>query len=122
MNKIIEKCPVCSNQDLFVEKIRCSKCGTGVEGEFLFQDALPDGLDKELFHFLKVFIFAEGSIKQTERLLNCSYPKVKNYLKKLKVALNLDVEEDEYSLSYEDVLLKVESGEMTVEEAMKFLK
>jgi len=75
-------------------------------------------MDVELFDFIKVFIFAEGSIKQSEKILNCSYPKVKNLLKKAKAALGYT--EDRTSATG-FVIDQLDQGKIDVETALKKL-
>ena len=69
--------------------------------------------------FIKVFIYAEGSIKQSEKLLNCSYPKVKNLLKKAKTALGV---KDEFADDHTSVIERLNKGEITVDDALSLMK
>ncbi len=117
MNKIIKQCPVCSSQ-MMVKSLGCDSCHTQVSGEFEMPTSKIE-LEDELFDFLKVFIFAEGSIKQSEKLLNCSYPKIKNLLKKTKVALGLQGDEQK---GEESIIDRLDKGEINVEEALKVLR
>ena len=117
MKKTLSECPVCSGS-LVVSRYTCHHCQTEISGKFE-----PPGpqwqLDQELMNFLKVFIFAEGNIKQSEKLLNCSYPKIKNLLKKTKVALGFE----EKSVQNENsVISRLEKGEIDVDEALAQLK
>ena len=75
-------------------------------------------MEKEITDFIKVFIFAEGNIKQVEKLMNCSYPKVKNLLKKAKAALNIEEEEEDISA---DVIELLSKGEISADEALNKL-
>lgn len=116
MNQVLNSCPVCSGQ-VYIAKTKCLDCQTEVSGEFeLPEDKL--GLDDELLSFLKVFIFAEGSIKQSEKLLNCSYPKVKNLLKKTKAALGIE----EKASGSTGIIDRLDKGEIDVEEALAALQ
>ena len=76
-------------------------------------------MDEELFDFIKVFVFAEGSIKQSEKILNCSYPKVKNLLKKAKKALGFVEDKTDSTGSIIDQL---DQGKIDVEAALEKLK
>jgi len=116
MNKLLEKCPVCAG-DFFIKKIECEKCHTQVKGEFSLPVVQP--YDEEIMNFIKVFIFTEGSIRQTEKILNCSYPKVKNLLKKTKAALGLDTTVQEEEI---DILDLLDKGEIDVDEALEKMK
>jgi hypothetical protein len=61
---------------------------------------------------------AEGNIKQVEKLMNCSYPKVKNLLRKAKSALNIEEEEEDNSADVIELLAK---GEISAEDALNKL-
>ena len=117
MKKSLTKCPVCEG-DLKVVKYQCKECKTEISGEFE-KDKMCHGLSEEIFDFIKVFISAEGSIKQAEKVLNCSYPKIKNLLKKAKAALGLEKEE---AVDTGDIIDMISKGEFSVEEALKKLK
>lgn len=73
--------------------------------------------------FIKVFIFTEGNIKKVEKIMNCSYPKVKNYLKKAKEYLGVDYPEevDQDSQESSEILDQLSKGEIDLEEAIKLL-
>jgi hypothetical protein len=116
MKKKLSECPVCSSL-LKVSEYTCSSCKTRVKGDFEC-DGNFAGFDKEILEFIKVFVYAEGSIKQVEKLMNCSYPKVKNLLKKAKAALNIEEEESDISA---EVLEKLSKGEISTEEALNKL-
>lgn len=116
MKKNLTDCPVC-NSKLKVSEYACGSCGTKIKGDFVCESAMG-AFDKEILEFIKVFIYAEGSIKQVEKLMNCSYPKVKNLLKKAKSALNIEEEAEDDS---QDVLDLLSRGEITTEEALEKL-
>ena len=121
MKKVLEKCPVCDAK-VVISEIECEACGTKVVSKF----DIPKGfdIDEDIMNFIKVFIFTEGSIKQSEKLLNCSYPKIKNLLKKAKAALGLD----ELNINkpdkgdVESVVDLLKDGAIDVEEALRKLK
>lgn len=117
MKKSLTNCPVCEGE-LNVVKYQCEKCKTEISGKFE-KNEMCHGLSDEIFDFIKVFISAEGSIKQAEKILNCSYPKIKNLLKKTKTALNLEKEEE---VDTGDIIDMISKGKFSVEEAMKKLK
>lgn len=117
MKKSLTKCPVCDGE-LKIVKYECKKCSTKISGDFEKCESTL-GVSDEIFDFIKVFISAEGSIKQAEKILNCSYPKIKNLLKKTKAALDLDEKEEVDSGEIIDLINK---GEFSVEEALKKLK
>lgn len=116
MKKKLTDCPVCSSR-LKVSEYTCDTCRTRIKGDFECNSDFA-GFDKEILEFIKVFVYAEGSIKQVEKLMNCSYPKVKNLLKKAKTALNIEEEENDISA---EVLEKLSKGEISTDEAINKL-
>ena len=70
-------CPSCSSK-LAVKRLRCEKCETEIEGLY----ALPPlaSLSPDDQDFLVQFIKASASLKDMARLLNVSYPTVRNQL------------------------------------------
>lgn len=117
IHTIPESCPVCAG-DLFIRELACHDCGTRIKGAFENRH-LPFKMEEELFEFLKVFIFAEGSIKQSEKILNCSYPKVKNLLKKTKAALGFS---EKHSNSAGSIIDELDQGKIDVDAALKKLQ
>ncbi|MFO7810689.1 MAG: DUF2089 family protein [Candidatus Delongbacteria bacterium] len=116
MKKQLNECPVCASE-LMVSEYTCKNCRTKISGSFSCE-AIADYADKEIMDFIRIFIFAEGNIKQVEKVMNCSYPKVKNLLKKAKTALHV---EQELSADSPAVLDKLARGEITTEEALQEL-
>ena len=113
----LEKCPVCQEK-MFIRQLECPKCNTKVKSQFnLSQNDLK--VPEDILSFIKIFIYAEGNIKQCEKLMNCSYPKIKNLLKKAKTALGVqDVPKEDNS----SVLEQLDQGDIDVEAALNKLK
>ena len=117
MTKPIEQCPVCQEK-MFIRELECPKCQTQVKSQFTLSKCDLD-LPEDILSFIKVFIYAEGNIKQCEKLMNCSYPKIKNLLKKAKTALEIQETPEEDNSS---VLDQLNQGEIDVEAALNKLK
>ena len=122
MNPILNCCPVC-HQELTVSELQCQHCETQIRGQF--ETCKFCRLDRELLDFIEIFLVSEGNFKQVERVLNCSYPKVKNYLKRIAEAFGYKgtaktMSEDNIEKKKE-VLDQLESGAISVEEALKQL-
>jgi len=117
---MIKKCPVCKSK-LIVKELECLKCNTRILGKF--ETSEFNNINTEIMDFIKLFIFTEGSIKKVEKILNCSYPKVKSLLKKAKLSLGVDniesnsIDDDEK----EKILNKLDKGEITFDQALKLL-
>ena len=81
MNKIQKNlpqhCPSCDAQ-LKIKKLYCDKCGTEVDG--LFDQPILHRISREDQAFILDFLKASGSLKEMSKLLNLSYPSVRNRL------------------------------------------
>jgi hypothetical protein len=124
------RCPSCNGQ-LFPRVLACDSCGLKIEGEFVmneFGSLTPDEL-----HFLRVFIYCEGRIRDMEAALGVSYPTVKGHLASIKAKLNLAGERlpaqsreagDEQGTEdpADTVLDRLEKGELSYKDAVKLLR
>ena len=135
------RCPSCNGQ-LYPRTLVCDSCGLKVEGDFVmneFGSLTPDEL-----HFLRVFIYCEGRIRDMEAALGVSYPTVKGHLASIKQKLNLsgprfqgaarevgtarehsaaaDGQVPLEDAPADEVLEKLESGEISYKDAVKLLK
>lgn len=119
------KCPVCG-QNTEVTAISCNECGTRIEGHF--QLCRFCRLTEEQKSFIETFVKCRGNIKEVEKELGISYPTVKNRLEDAANALGYN-NSPGYSYSEPDdngrrreILDQLESGELTVEDALDMLK
>ncbi|GAA0126931.1 MULTISPECIES: DUF2089 domain-containing protein [Clostridium] len=122
MYKVLSKCPVC-NHSLKIIKLKCNKCNTVIENEFMFSKF--ESLSKDQLNFIEVFLKCRGSIKDVEKELGVSYPTVRGKLDDVVESLNLNVpKEDEFvkTSSNNEILDMLENGKITAEEAMNLLK
>jgi hypothetical protein len=114
------KCPICG-ENTEVTGITCHSCGTKLDGHF--HPCKFCRLTNEQKTFIDVFIKCRGNIKEVEKELGVSYPTVKNRLEDAAAALGYKGEpEVANSGKRKDVLDKLNSGEITVEEALDLLK
>ncbi len=129
------RCPSCNGQ-LYPRVLVCDACGLKVEGDFVmneFGSLTPDEL-----HFLRVFIYCEGRIRDMEAALGVSYPTVKAHLSSIKKKLNLsgpkpspaptenagetgEVGSAEGSTP-DEVLKSLEDGRISYKEAVRLLR
>ena len=123
MNQLLKQCPVCGNK-LLVTELECKDCETKITGKF--SNCKFCQLDVELQEFIEIFVISEGNFKQVEKVLNCSYPKVKNYLRKIAKSFGykgtIKRIEKEEAINEEKILDLLDKGEINFEEAMKRLK
>jgi len=117
--EVLGKCPVC-NSDTEVTRISCDKCGTTIEGHF--QLCKFCRLTSEQKKFIDAFIKCRGNIKEVEKELGISYPTVKNKLEDVAGALGYKRQsEPEESTRKKEILEKLNSGEISVDEAIELL-
>jgi hypothetical protein len=114
---LVSRCPVCES-GMAVSELTCESCGTSVRGRFQVPDLcrLPD----ELYQFLLVFIKNRGVIRDVEKELGISYPTVRSRLDVVLAALGYG--EPGAASRSNEVIEKLERGEITPEEAEKLLR
>ena len=117
--QVLGKCPVCHNE-LEVTKLSCPDCHINIEGNFTLCRFCK--LSKEQIHFLEAFIMNRGNIKEIEKDLGISYPTVRNKLEDLIKALGFEARYSSPKIDKEEIIRKLEDGEITTEEAIKILK
>jgi hypothetical protein len=118
--EVLGKCPVCGNNTQ-VTKLSCYECGTSIEGSFDLCKFCR--LTEDQKSFIDVFIKCRGNIKEVEKELGVSYPTVKNRLEDAASALGYKSEPDTAGSSKrKEILDKLNSGEISVEEALGLLK
>ena len=115
-------CPVCDHE-LTISKLSCTNCQTNLEGEFTSCKFCR--LPTEQLEFIEVFIKNRGNIKDVEKELGISYPTVRGRLDAVIQALGYRVDKaDEYveKERKQNILLALEKGEITPQEAAKQLR
>jgi hypothetical protein len=126
------RCPSCNGQ-LYPRVLVCDACGLKVEGSFIQNEF--GALTPEELHFLRVFIYCEGRIRDMESALGVSYPTVKTHLASIKQKLNLttprfakteageSAQADEgEGLSTEEILDRLQDGRITYKDALRMLR
>lgn len=82
-------CPVCGGE-MYVERLRCHACDTGVEGRFVLPRLAK--LSREDQEFVEIFLRAEGKLNRVQEILNISYPTARARLHKVIRALGYEAE------------------------------
>jgi hypothetical protein len=114
------RCPSCSGQ-LHPRVLVCDSCGLKVEGDFVLNEF--DALPPEDLHFLRVFVQCEGRIRDMEAALGVSYPTVKARIADIKAKLALaNPAAAPPSFTAEEVLSKLDRGEIDHPEAVRLLR
>ncbi|MBE3574294.1 MAG: DUF2089 domain-containing protein [Firmicutes bacterium] len=120
------RCPVCDGP-LEVTRLRCTQCGTAIEGQF--RPCRFCQLNREQQRFVEVFLTSRGNIKEVERVLGMSYPTVRSRLDQVIEALGYRVERESEAKDAEAqaarrkaILEALSRGEIDTEQALKQLK
>lgn len=77
MKKLPLHCPSC-NERLKVKSLMCDSCGTTVEG--IYTLPVLASLPEEEQRFILAFVKNSGSLKDMSKIMNLSYPTVRNLL------------------------------------------
>ncbi|MBN2829595.1 MAG: DUF2089 domain-containing protein [Candidatus Cloacimonetes bacterium] len=107
----LNSCPVC-NSELRIQRYACPNCNTSIEGDFKLSGLAA--LKGEQLEFAKIFLLAEGNIKEVERVLNISYPTVKARLREITKALQPEKRDDNIL----SILEGIEDGEISIDDAI----
>ena len=118
--EVLGKCPIC-NADTEVTRISCRECGTTIEGRFQMCKFCRLSSDQKAF--IDVFIKCRGNIKEVEKELGISYPTVKNRLEEVAAAMGYKLDpEPVVPGKKKEILDRLNSGEISVEEALNLMK
>ena len=105
-------------EKFLVERIRLVEKNIAIEGSFELPPLLRLTLEDQMF--VMAFIRCHGSIKEMETLYGVSYPTIKSRL--LRIAQGMELVEINPPLDANEILSKLEKGEITVEEAEDLLR
>jgi len=111
-------CPLCGDE-VWVTQIRCSGCGSEINGSFR-RDGL-EMLPEEYRKFIIVFLKHRGTIKAVEAELGVSYPTINRMLENINQMLG-PIQAAGPQLDRKQILDAIERGEMSVKEATEMLK
>src|SRR5205085_958779 len=107
----------------YVERVRCTTCGTAVEGRFALD--WPARLTREQLNFVRVFVTCGGKIKDVEQALGVSYPTVVSRLDEVIAAVqgsDVAPAPPPQSRSRREVLEQLARGEVDAQEAERLLR
>ncbi|MCS7058904.1 MAG: DUF2089 domain-containing protein [Meiothermus sp.] len=110
------RCPACSGR-LQITGLRCPDCHTEVKGTFWPNEFAL--LTPEHLEFLRLYLKVRGNLKEVERILGLSYPTVRARLEGLLRALGY---EEESQVEKEEILSRLERGQISAAEAAERLR
>ena len=109
------RCPSCASR-LVVVRLECPCCDAEVTGEF---DLCPAcRLEPETRKLFDMFLDARGNLRQVQRMLGVSYPTVRQRIEEMFRVL----EENDARPDPMEILRRVRSGELPIEEAEELLR
>lgn len=122
-NELLTTCPVCTNE-LKVTRLNCPHCLTEISGDFKLTKLAR--LSKEQLRFVEIFLKNRGNIKDCEKDLGVSYPTVRRLLNEVLNTLGYQPHDDDsvqqIQQTQKEIILMLEKGEITVQEAKERLK
>jgi hypothetical protein len=107
-----------AGRSITVERVGLEGENVAIEGEFELPPLARLKTEDQIF--VAVFVKSHGSIKQMEKHFGISYPTVKSRLN--RVAEQLDFVRVETIVETDDVLERLERGEIHVDEAIEKIK
>lgn len=118
--EVLGRCPVCTGE-LAVQRLQCSTCNVALEGEFQLNPF--NRLSSDQQRFVEIFLVARGNMSEVQKELGVSYPTVRARLEEIISQLGHKPASEEAALQAERLgtLQEVESGELSVEEALRRL-
>lgn len=109
---------IAQGTSLIVERVRIPEKGIAVEGTFVLPQLSRLSLEDQVF--ITAFIRSHGSIKEMEQVFGVSYPTIKARLN--RIAGQLDFIETDPLPSRTEVLERLNSGEITADQAIRALQ
>ena len=106
------------SENIIVEKVSVPDKGIAISGSFDLPPLAKLRMEDQIF--VAAFVKCHGSIKQMENIFGISYPTVKNRLN--RIAENLEFIDIKPAEETSEVLNQLESGELSVKDAIERLK
>jgi hypothetical protein len=105
---VISTCPVCAGE-LAVTRLRCTSCGTTLEGEFSVGRFAR--LSRDQMALLESFLRSRGNLRDIEREMGISYPTVRSRVEALVRALGFGPRDDDTTEAGDDADRPAETRE-----------
>lgn len=114
-------CPV-TGEALQVTRLECPTSGVTIEGKFLPNEFAL--LSQEHLEFMRLFIKVRGNLKEIERILELSYPTVRQRFENVLLSLGYESPEPVAEVRGEraEILSLLEKGKLSADEATKQLQ
>ena len=113
-----KNCPVCSNHDLEITRLSCSKCGLSLNGKF---GASPLArLAGEETKLAVLMILCGGNLKQLVRKLDITYPTLHKRIDSLIETVKKLCADDEETIGR--LLMDMEKGKINAETGIRLIQ
>lgn len=113
-------CPCCQKA-MIPAALACPSCQVKVEGSIATNEFAS--LPEEELHLLRVFVWAEGRVKDMEGPLGLSYPTIRTRLAGLKEKLRMEAPKSAQRKDQAgDALDALDAGEIDFEQTLELLK
>jgi hypothetical protein len=103
---------------IVVERVRLAEKDIAIEGSFELPQLARLAMDDQIF--ITAFVRSHGSIKEMERVFGVSYPTIKSRL--TRITESLDFVETNPSPSRAEILERLQSGEISAQDAIRALE
>ena len=111
-------CPTCGGE-MVIRELECPACDITIRGRF---ETCPFCiLSKEQTELIKIFLKSRGNLKEIERELGISYPTVRARLDDVVRTLGFTPAPEVPETVKEELLAKLESGEIDADEFVRKL-
>jgi hypothetical protein len=108
---------------MYLERLRCPNCGTGLEGAFSLSPLFR--LDTEQVHFVELLVKHQGNIQRVAEELGLAYRTARSRMDEIATALGYELpEEPRVRPSPErrrEILEGVQAGRISSEDAVRLL-
>jgi hypothetical protein len=109
---------IAQGSPLLIERVRIPEKQITVEGQFALPQLAQLSLEDQIF--VVAFLRSHGSIKEMEQTFGVSYPTIKARLN--RISSQLEFVDTNPTASPGEVLERLNSGEITPDEAIRFLE
>jgi hypothetical protein len=118
MHQILTTCPICAGE-LSATRLQCTTCAISIEGEFALGQL--GRLARDQLRFVELLAKNRGNINQVASDLGVSYTTARTRMDEIVSALGYTPPPD-HSAARRAILQRVETGEISAEEAIQLLK
>ncbi len=116
MDNFSNYCHNCAHK-MQIKVMTCSHCHLQISGDIELPRLAQ--LTPQSRKFIELFVLSGGSLKEVGKILELSYPTVRNRLD--TIIESLKKLNEEKKMQREDIVKKLEAGEITSKEALKLL-